>query len=96
MTTDDGVTTESTVVNVRLSSGSVPLQKFCMFNDSDINKLYSYCLFLTLLTPLTWLQIFLDCRFQNYSESDLSTAYINCEKLEVKGIFNTPPPRKLN
>ncbi len=28
----------------------------CMFNDSDIIKLYSYCVFVTPLTPLKWIQ----------------------------------------
>ncbi len=37
MTTDDEVTSESTLVNVRLLSGSV-LPQICMFSDSDIGK----------------------------------------------------------
>ncbi len=40
MIIDDGVTSESTLVNIRLSSESVPVWKlYIMFSDSDIIKL---------------------------------------------------------
>ncbi len=42
MTTDDGVTSKNTLVNVRLPAEEYR-HKNCMFSDSDIIKLYSAC-----------------------------------------------------
>ncbi len=58
MTTDNRVTYESSLVNVKLPSGSIHRED-SIFSDRDIIKLYNYCAFLTPLTSVTWLQNFI-------------------------------------
>ncbi len=57
MTTDAGVTSKSSRVDVRLPKENVPVYENCTFNDSDIIKLCShYCIIKTPLTPLRQIQ----------------------------------------